>query len=427
MRRSGIKGGVVGVLMSGVLMLSAQVRADVYANNHQEVKRENRSLQKGSVSKAESQKSIDEVLDEEAQGSVHGHDGPFDFSKFKFFGYGEMHFNNRIGAGDNEIDFHRLVLGVGYDFTDRIKLRTEVDFEHAFTEPELEYAYLDFLFKPSLNVRAGAVLMPMGVINQNHEPPTFNSVERPELYRVIIPTTWQEGGAGLFGKLPMGFDYQLYGVTMPTALGDTDATSFSGSNGIRGGRGKLAEAKASDWGVTGRIQNTALPGLRLGTSFLIGNTGQGNDAISDGTLTMVEGDAKFSHSGFDLEGVVAFNHLSDAANINSALLARTPAFTNFVASQMLGWYVEGAYHVFHHLWPETKHDLIVFTRFEDFNTQHKMPAGSAANSANDRNTWTSGISYLPIPNVAIKADYMANWNKANSGVDQFNMGIGFYY
>ena len=129
------------------------------------------------------------------------------FGKFHLFGYGELHYNGRVGPAGNEIDFHRLVLGFGYDFNDWLEFRAELDFEHAFQEPELEYAYLDFLIKEYFNVRAGAILVPMGHINQHHEPPLFYSVERPEVYRVLIPTTWQEGGAGFHGKLPGGFDY----------------------------------------------------------------------------------------------------------------------------------------------------------------------------------------------------------------------------
>ena len=145
---------------------------------------------------------------------------------------------------------------------------------------------------------------------------------------------------------------------------------------------------------------------------------------------MIEADAKYSFEGIELDGIFVLSNLSDAGNINTALVARAdPAdpFTDFVASRMIGWYVEGAYHLFHHLLPDTKHDVVLFARFEDFNTQQSMPAGFAANAANDRNTLTVGASYLPIPNVAIKADYMANWNDANAGVDQFNLGVGFYY
>ncbi len=343
------------------------------------------------------------------------------FGKLHLFGYGELHYNNPIGSSADLIDFHRMVLGVGYDFNDWLKFESEVDFEHAFKEPELEFAQLDFLIRPWFNVRVGSLLMPMGVINQHHEPPLFYSVERPEFYRVIIPTSWQEGGVGIYGDLPAGFDYQVYGVSM------LDASGFTGSTGFRGGRGHVGEQSARDFGVAGRLQYKGTPGLRIGTSLLMGNTGQGDATISGGLLSIIEADAKYSFQGIDLDGAFAFTNLSDAGNVNTARLAATPTFTNFVASQMLGWYLEGAYHLFHHLLPNTRHDLVVFGRFEDFNTQHKMPAGFAASAVNDRNTVTAGISYLPIPQVAIKADYMFNWNKANAGTDQFNLGVGFYY
>lgn len=391
---------------------------------------EARPVKPGAAEPGPSVNVSEEEMDKDVQEDEEGLNRLGNFGKLHFFGYGELHYNARRGTGANEIDFHRMVLGVGYDFTDWLQFRSEVDFEHAFKEPELEFAHLDFLARPWLNARVGSILVPMGVINQHHEPPLFYSVERPELYRVIIPTSWQEGGAGFFGKLPGGFDYQLYGMSMPRALevsGGAVANSFNGSNGIRGGRGHVGSQLARDFGVAGRLQYKGLPGLRVGSSLLMGNTGQGNTAIDGGLLTMVEGDAKYSFAGFDLEGVVAFTNLTDAGNINNAILAVNPAFTNFVASQMLGWYLEGAYHVFHHLLPDTKQDLVVFGRFEDFNTQYKMPAGFAGSGANDRNTVTAGLSYLPIPQVALKADYMFHWNKANAGADQFNLGVGFYY
>ena len=353
------------------------------------------------------------------------------FGKLHLFGYGEMHYNSFIGATPNQLDFHRMVLGVAYDFTDWVKFRSEVDFEHAFKEPELEFATVDFLLHPWLNARVGSVLVPVGVLNQHHEPPLFYSVERPEVYRLIIPTTWQEGGAGIFGKLPADFDYELYGLSSLTAADPTASNAeqrgFSGSEGIRGGRKTLGETNVKNFAAVGRLQYKGLPGLRVGSSFFLGNTGQGNVTIGGALLSMVEGDAKYSFEGIDLEGLVAFSHLGDAGNINKVFLAATPTFTDFVGSEQLGWYVEGAYHLFHHLLPQITHDVVAFTRFEDINTQQKMPTGFAADPANDRKVVTVGVSYLPIPQVALKADYMFKWNKANADVDQLNFGIGFYY
>ncbi len=352
------------------------------------------------------------------------------FGRLHIFGYGEMHFNTKIGGETNEIDFHRMVLGVGYDFTDRIKFRTEVDFEHAFKEPELEYAYVDVLARPIFNVRVGSILVPMGTINQNHEPPLFYSVERPQLYREIIPSSWQEGGVGFFGNLGKGLDYQLYAMSSLEAATIEDGAvsrSFTGSDGFHDSFGHVGEQPARDFAAAGRLQYKGLPGLRVGSSFFLGNTGQGNPAIGGGFIAMLEGDAKYSFEGIDLESQIAFTHLSDADNINNVILAVDPTFTDFVAKQMLGWSVEGAYHLFHHLMPETKHDLVTFLRYESINTQHAMPAGFAADPANDRQTITVGASYMPIPQVAFKADYLWNWNQANSDTDRFNLGVGFYY
>lgn len=339
----------------------------------------------------------------------------------RLFGYGELHYNASIGPTANQIDFHRFVLGLGYDFTRKIKLEAELDFEHAFEEPELEFAYVDFLLRDWINFRTGSILVPMGVINQHHEPPLFYSVERPEIYRVIIPTSWMEGGTGIHGKIAEGLHYQLYGLTSPSAMG------FTGSNGIRGGRGKVGTAPGGSFGAAARLEYVGVPGLRVGSSTFLGGTGHGDPAFNGPFLTMLEGDAKYSLEGIDLEGLFAFTNLSSVGSVNTTLVRRTPTFTNFVAKQMMGWYLEGAYHLFHHIMPDTKHDLVAFVRYEDYNTQHKMGSTFAANRSNDRNTLTFGASYLPIPQVAIKADYMANWNQANAGVDQFNVGIGFYY
>lgn len=353
-----------------------------------------------------------------------------DFGKFHIFGYGEVHYSAFIGAAPNEIDFHRFTLGLGYDFTDKIIMRAELDFEHAFKEPELEFAYIDFLLKSWLNPRVGAILVPMGVMNEHHEPPLFYSVERPEIYDVIIPTEWQGIGAGFHGQLPAGFDYELYGLSSLTAVsfdntGGIDQ-SFNGSEGFHDDH-SIGEAPGRDFGAAGRVQYQGVKGLRLGTSFFAGNTGQGNGSIGGGFLTMLEGDARYSFQGFDLEGIFVFSNLSDAGNINNVIVAADPTFNDFVASQMIGWYLEGAYHLFHHMMPDTRQDLIIFSRFENLNTQHKMPSGFAADPANDRRNFTTGISYMPIPQVALKADYNFNWNNANAGVDRFDLGVGFYY
>jgi hypothetical protein len=127
-------------------------------------------------------------------------------------GYFELHYNNAVNGRssetDDQLDFHRFVLYLSHEFNDWIKFTSELEVEHAFIEGgedsgevELEQAYLDFLLHEKFNVRAGVLLMPIGIINQFHEPATFNGVERPFVDKYIIPTTWFDSGLGFFGEI----------------------------------------------------------------------------------------------------------------------------------------------------------------------------------------------------------------------------------
>lgn len=172
-----------------------------------------------------------------------------------FHGYGEMHFNDpktssSVPDGDApaRMDFHRMVWGLSYHFNDRFSLHTEIDFEHAANELELELAYLDYLINPLINLRAGSVLMPVGALNETHEPTLFYSVERPYVQAYIIPTTWMEGGAGIFGGFLDGFKYRAYLVN------GLDASGFSASSGLRGGRSKVNNAPSEDFAGVGRLE-----------------------------------------------------------------------------------------------------------------------------------------------------------------------------
>ena len=124
-------------------------------------------------------------------------------------GYGELTLNAPSNA-PAVVDLRRFVLFVGHNFTDRIRFYSEVEVEHAVSsaedagEVEIEQAYLDGLLSRRLNLRAGLILMPVGIINVYHEPPTFNGVDRPEVDTLIIPSTWREPGFGIFGELTTG-------------------------------------------------------------------------------------------------------------------------------------------------------------------------------------------------------------------------------
>ena len=182
-------------------------------------------------------------------------------------GYGELHYNNLDGSGGasdkDEIDFHRFVLFFGHEFTDRLRFFSELEVEHALSgddkpgKVELEQAYLDYDLTDNHTARAGVFLLPVGILNETHEPDTFYGVERNPVEARIIPTTWWEGGVGLHGNFGEGWSYDLYGHS---------GLAVGSDYGIRGGRQKVAEAEATDPAFTARVKYTGIPGLEIAAS-----------------------------------------------------------------------------------------------------------------------------------------------------------------
>ncbi len=334
--------------------------------------------------------------------------------KLHFHGYAELHYNGTDKKGEhNEMDFHRMVIGLSYRFNDWIVFDTEVDFEHAAKEMELEYAHLSFLLCDAFNIRIGSMLMPFGYLNEFHEPPLFYSVERPYVQKYVIPTTWQEGGLGIFGSPCPSLNYRLY------VVGGLDAGKFTASGGIRKGRGKVSESKADNVAGVGRVEYSGVPGLRLGVSGYVGDAAQGDGSLGDAMVGMVEGDLRYHWNGFELTGLVSSVFIEDTEKI----FAKTG---EVVGENILGWYVEGAFHVGKLFLPEG-HDMVMFGRHERFDTQNEVAGGLAADPANDRMVTTYGLAYYPIPKVAVKADMELWQNDADEEWIQYNLGFGLMW
>ncbi len=357
-------------------------------------------------------------------------------------GYGELHFNLPTdGSSDGVFDNHRYVLGVNAKLADWIHLNVEIDFEHAAQELEFEFGYLDFLIDPKLNARAGVMLVPMGFLNEYHEPPLFWTVERPEFHKSIIPTTWNASGAGIFGSPMDGLNYRLYLVNSLQSIrpggGDNcDAGAgngaggncglFRGSSGIRSGRLQPNEAIFEDFAITGRVELTKLlPGLQTGFSFYTGNTTQ-NLIPEGGRTTILEADAKYRNRWFDMNASIAHINISDAGAINTFLIAEGQDDGN-VASGIFGWNVQAGVHMPQLLGLSTSQDVVLFALYEFIDTQNEMPAGFAPDLKNERKILTTGISYQPIPEVALKFDYQHTSKSNGDRVDQVNIGMAYMY
>ena len=339
-------------------------------------------------------------------------------------GYGEALYTNEVSDdNDDRFDFVRFVTYLGYKFTDKIILNTEIEFEHATTGKEgsvsVEFATLDFLLHDAANLRAGLVLVPMGFINEMHEPVTYFGTHRPEVERRIVPSTWRAGGGGLFGQVGDCFEYKLYAVNGFDAKKGVDNGGFS-SSGLRGGRQKGSNARANDWAIVARVDTYPIGGLNLGGSIYHGDSGQDQAGIPETPTTIWEIHTQYEKAGARFRGLISMSHLGVTA-------ALSVANSEGISSAMLGGYAEVGYNVLPHLFPNTEQSLEPFYRFEYLDTQRDVPTGfTPAPEHADQQIHTVGISYKPIPQVVIKVDYR-NRDAAAALPDEVNMGFGFVF
>jgi len=353
-----------------------------------------------------------------------------ELQNFRFGGYGEMHANFGENGTADQFDIHRLVMFLGYDFNDWIHFNTEVEIEHGFVSDDsggelvVEQAYVDFEIDKSINIRAGRVLTPLGIVNQKHEPTSFFGVERPLFAKYIIPSTWSSDGVGIYGSPCQWLDYQLYLVA------GLDGSGFSDKNGIRGGRLK-ERPSFHEPAITGRVDIRPFAGvqlphnqsLRLGLSGYFGGLDNGNKGKNpgvNGDLSIVSADFDYSICKFDFRGAVAYEHISNAASLG-----------NGTAEGIFGWYLQGGYHIMPDSWKKGKladSDAVVFVRYDDVDTQHKMPSGVSRNPAGQRNEWTFGVNFYPTKNFVVKVDYQVRSNGNGDDLDDLiNFGLGWEF
>jgi len=391
------------------------------------------------LSKELEQTRIGPAAQPEASGSVHGL-GPAASKVYgvergvSIGGYGEMLYNDPSARLDDDsasdaaatLDLVRGVFYFGYKFNDRILFNSEIEVEHATTgegaeekgEVSLEFAYLDFRVREGFNVRAGLLLLPVGFLNERHEPPTYLVAKRPEVERLLLPSTWRENGAGIFGDLgPVG--YRVYVVA------GLDAGGFT-AEGIRGGRQAGSESLAEDLALTGRLDWTIRPGLLVGASAFVGDSGQGmEDAAGDSIDARVElwdVHAEWVWRGLQVRALATETRISDADEIS---LGNGLAGDAGVGERLRGGYAEVGYDV---LAPfDLEPELIPYVRYERFDTQEQVPTGFLANPANDRRVVTYGVAYKPIHQVVVKVDFQDVRSEAGTGLDEFHAAIGFLF
>ena len=349
-------------------------------------------------------------------------------------GYGQVDYNQPIGNGNlnnGNLDVHRLVLLFGYHFTDRLQMVTEIEFEHV-KEVFIEQAFLNYRLNNYMNLRGGLLLIPMGIVNEYHEPPVYNGVERPNVDKYIVPTTWREIGTGISGTLPgPSLKYQAYIVN--GFSGYDNGPKFRGKDGLRGGRQKGAESIISHPNYSMKLEYFGLPGLNVGVAGYFGksqstllheldkNDSQGI-SIADSSVVgtaMIGVDFRYRMKGLHLRGQFIYNSMSNTLQYNS--------FTGSdLGSSMMGYYLEVGYDVLNGIGVEGQ-KLLPFVRYENYNTHMSIDGSVAKNDAYNRKDITVGIGYWFTEGAAVKADYQ-RFSDATGSVDNFfNMGIAFMF
>jgi hypothetical protein len=342
-----------------------------------------------------------------------------------FAGYGEMlleNFKNEnesgaAGAPTTRLDFLRAVLYTGYRFNDRFLFNSELEVEHG-NEIYVEFAYVDFAVNDNLNLRGGLLLLPLGLVNEFHEPNVFLGAKRPETEQRIIPSTWRENGGGVLGTFGM-INFRAYVTNGFNGAGFTSA-------GLRGGRQRGIQTRAAHVAFSGRLDVTPVPGVFGGVGVYKGGSGQ-EQVILNGerldvgtTVAEVHGQAQWR--GLDVRGLFARATVDEAGEA-SAALRLAPAAP--IAERMEGGYLQVGYNVL----SQTSSALAVtpYVRYEQVDTQSRIPVGFLRDLTRDGEFSTFGVDFKPIPNVVVKAEYQRITNAAGSGRDQFNLNLGYAF
>ncbi|MDP2683162.1 MAG: porin [Deltaproteobacteria bacterium] len=357
-------------------------------------------------------------------------------------GYGEVRYSNYTDSTKTDIaDVSRFVLYTGYKFNDWIIMNTELEFEHAgfeaggtTTDPEVvpevfvEFTYLDFLLNPAFNLRPGLVLIPIGFLNEYHEPTVFHGVLRPDIEANIIPTTWREIGLMAHGQIgPL-----KYNAALVNGLTGTPA----GKNFIRELRQKGSKVNADAFATVVRINYEPVTGLLLGGTYYAGELdSDAGDAENksgtsgmEGDVTLWEVHAQYRLAGLQLRGLFTSGEMDG----NAALKATK------VGKEVEGWYLEAAYDIMPLIKSDSEMAITPFVRYEDYNTHKEVFEGQTSDKTFDRTVTTIGLGFKPYPNVIVKADYQEKdtssdlpsgkgTGKDENKIDQFNIGIGFIF
>ena len=347
--------------------------------------------------------------------------------KLDWFGYGELTYTRpRDDASRTTADVGRFVLGTSYRFDAKTRFVSELEVEHSVSsaddpgEVEVEQAYIERRTGEHVFAKYGLFLMPVGMLNESHEPTRYYGVFRNSVETAIIPTTWREGGVAFQGNLDSGLRWDA-GVSTGFNLSKWDATAGEGQESPLGSiHQELALASAGDLSVFAAVNYSGVPGLRVGGSLFHGNSAQGQPGLRDNDVTLSEGHVRWNPGNWELSALTAHGRIANTAAVNLPLVGNP----TLIPSEFFGHYVEGAYRAT----LANRWTLSPFVRYEMLNTGSRyanLGAGLTPDPLSDETVTTAGLNLTIANGVVFKFDYRDfKRDDTNSG---FDIGVGYQF
>lgn len=324
-------------------------------------------------------------------------------NKTYYGGYGEIHGNwlegQDSGTSDTDkVDFHRFVLFFGHEFRDDLRFFSELELEHSIAgesqtgEIELEQAFIQYDWNEATQITGGVFLVPIGIMNETHEPETFYGTERNNVEVKIVPGTWWEGGVMVTKILQPGLSADL---AITTGLKGTSADSYNPSSS----RQKVGNATADSLMATGRLKYTA-PGLELAATAVIQSDYCNGNGDGCGSANLIETHVVLQKGKAQLRALYARWDI-DGADVRA-----------IGADEQDGYYIEPSY--------KFTDKFGVFARYSMFDNK--------ANSGTDteKKQYDIGLNYWIDPTVVAKFDY-SDQNYASGERDGINLGLGYSF
>lgn len=365
-------------------------------------------------------------------------------SKLTIGGYGEVHYNQVLNNDIRNaglLDPHRMVLFFGYNFSEKTKFVTEIEMVSANTI-WVEQMFLQQTLNSYIDLRAGVLLIPMGLINEYHEPTNFNGVERPIIDNLLAPSTWREVGIGASGTiLPLSMKYQLYLINGPSSYDGTKGL-INGATGFRGGRQNASKTFITSPNYAARIDYFGINRLSLGLSGYVGNTqsklydnlAESNHAMkmkADSSvvgISMIGADARYNLNGLELRGQFYYTLFSNTEKYNKFTRTGTGTNVSFndVGTSAMGYYVEAGYNVFRPL--NTEMELVPFVRYQTYDLHHTVNTNMTKNSAYNVDIITAGLTLKLTKGAVVKTDVdFAKAANATNRTITLNAGFGLTF